>query len=518
MRFLIFLLFSCGYFQLSWAQTYNIIDFGAKSKSNFLNTNSINRAIKMCSDYGGGTVYIPKGEFITGTLHLKSNVNIHLDKGARLIGSSDIKDYDVMPDGYYYSGKNYMGIFFANDVINVSITGTGTVDGRGTLFMQQNTRFAPSKYERQFTRQKEKFRDSILLEDGPLKFIERPGHILTISNAENISIKNILFVDSPKWTLRIGGCKNVDISDIKIENNLFIPNSDGIHITSSSNVNVSNSDVIAGDDALIVTGFISGLDKYKYGNQSSEAKNIIFSNCNVISKSSGIRVGYGEKPIKNIIFKNINISNSNRGIGIFSRDNSLIKKVIFSNIKIESRLHSDGWWGKSEPIHISAIPSKKNVSAGKINNIIFKNIKANSESGVIIFSEGESKISNIYFKGLQIKLEEGKYSKKYGGNFDLRPTELVSKSIFEHDIPGLYAKGVNGLKIENINVKWGKQKSNFYTYGLELENFENLIIKNFNISAAFEEKADIKLTNGKKFKIFNDISPNKKTKILYPKN
>ena len=184
---ILFLIF--GYIQFSWTQTHNILDYGAKPESDFINTSAINEAINECHSQGVGTVFIPKGEFVTGTLHLKSNINLYLGKGAKLIGSSDIKDYDVMPDGYYYSGKNYMGIFFANDIINVSLSGKGTVDGRGTLFMKQNTRYAPSISEREFTRQKEEFRDTILLEDGPLKFIERPGHILTISNAENVSIK-----------------------------------------------------------------------------------------------------------------------------------------------------------------------------------------------------------------------------------------------------------------------------------------------------------------------------------------
>ena len=114
------------------------------------------------------------------------------------------------------------------------------------------------------------------LEDGPLEYKERPGHILTISNSENILIQNIRFIDAPKWTIRIGGSDNVKISQITINNNILIPNSDGIHITSSINVNVSNSYIIAGDDALIVTGFKSGLKQYVFGNNSKEAKNIIF--------------------------------------------------------------------------------------------------------------------------------------------------------------------------------------------------------------------------------------------------
>ena len=358
-------------------------------------------------------------------------MNLNLERGSVLIGSEDINNYDIMPEGYYYSGKNYMGILFANDVINVSITGKGVIDGRGTFFMKKNTRFIPSKEERKYTRQKGKYQDTLDLEDGPLKFLERPGHIITISNAENIIIQDIHFLDAPKWTIRIGGSDNVKISEITINNNLLIPNSDGIHITSSSNVNVSNSNVIAGDDALIVTGFISGLEEYTYGNNSKEAKNIIFSNCFVTSKSSGIRVGYGEKPIRNVLFNNIIINDSNRGIGLFSRDNSNISDVTFTNIIMETRLHSDGWWGKSEPIHISAIPSSKNGNSGIINNITFNNIKANSESGIVIYGEGNNVIKRIKMTGISVKINSGVYSRKYGGNFDLRPSFSVKKGLFK---------------------------------------------------------------------------------------
>ena len=99
----------------------------------------------------------------------------------------------------------------------------------------------------------------------------------------------------------------------------------------------------------------------------------------------------------------------------------------------------------------------------------------------------------------------------------MRPTALKGKGLFEHDIPALYVKGVEDLKIDNISVKWGKQTNTYYTHGLEMENFENLIISNFNIRAASKDKADIKLTNGKKSKFINDLSPNQKTKIQYPK-
>ena len=501
----------------AFSQTYNILDFGAQVGPNYINTVPINEAIKKCSESGGGKVLIPKGKFVTGTINLLSNVNLHLENGAILVGSLDMSHYNLMPKGYYYSGINYMGILFANDVKNVSLTGAGTIDGRGTFFMEKNKRFAPSVEERRYTRQKEKFRDLSRLEDGPLTFNERPGHILTISNAENIRIKDLLFLDSPKWTLRVGGSEDVKISEITIKNNVLIANSDGIHITSSSNVQVSNSTVIAGDDALIVTGFISGNEQYTYGNQSKEAKNIIFDNCIITSKSAGIRVGYGIKPIKNIIFSNIIITNSNRGIGIFSRDNSTISGVSFSNIKMDLRLHSDGWWGKSEPIHISAIPSSPNGLSGKIKNISFSDIQSHSESGVIIYGEDENLIENIKMTRVHFQIGEGKFSQKYGGNFDLRPAFSLEKGLFKNDIPAFYAKRVKGLEINHITLDWNKPTSKFYTNGLEIENFERFILKNFRISAAKSQDNifDIKLTKGTDYKLINDLSFGKETKILY---
>jgi polygalacturonase len=502
----------------TYSQTFNILDFGAKSSESFVNTESINNAIKQCSSLGGGMVIIPKGKFITGTIHLKSNVNLHLETGSYLIGSKDVNHYDIMPEGYYYSGKNLIGLIFANDVENISITGEGVLDGRGTSFMKKNTRFAPSKEERRYTRQKEEFREELKLEDGPLKFNERPGHILTISNSENILIQNIRFIDAPKWTIRIGGSNNVKISQITINNNILIPNSDGIHITSSTNVNVSNSNIIAGDDALIVTGFKSGMEKYTFGNNSKEAKNIIFDNCIVTSRSSGIRVGYGEKPISNVIFSNIIINDSNRGIGIFSRNDSDIRNISFSNIFIETRLHSDGWWGKSEPIHISAIKSSTKGNPGIISDISFNNINAFSESGVVIYGENINSIKNVKINDLRVKLTSGIFTNKYGGNFDLRPSYSIEKGLFANEIPAFYAKGIKNLELNDILLEWENPLFDFFTNGLEIENFENFSLRNFKIHAAFDrqELYDIKISNGKNYKLFDDLSFNKETKIKYP--
>ena len=255
--------------------------------------------------------------------------------------------------------------------------------------MNFKKRFRWSKNESKLTRQGVKYMVNENVEDGPVDYEERPGHLITISNSRNIEINDLFLEDSPKWTIRIGGSENININQIVIDNNLFIPNNDGIHITSSRNVKISKCDVRAGDDAIIVTGFSSG-DKninYKFGNKSKISENIKISDCKLKSRSSAIRVGYGENAIKNVVFKNIIIDSSNRGIGIFSRNNSLIENIVFKNIKINTRIHSGGWWGRGEPIHISSIKNTNDGIAGSIRNIYFSNITANSGSGILIYAE-----------------------------------------------------------------------------------------------------------------------------------
>ena len=101
---------------------------------------------------------------------------------------------------------------------------------------------------------------------------------------------------------------------------------------------------------------------------------------------------------------------------------------------------------------------------------------------------------------------------------DLRPAFSTSKSIFKNDIPAFYVKGLNGLRINDITLGWENPKSNFFTSGIEIENFKNILITNYNVSAAFDKKSlyDIKLSKGENYKLVNDLSFSDQTKILYP--
>lgn len=518
-RVMIFLISISFYFSLSGQSvqsTYNIVDFGAECDGTTINTTFINMAITKAHENGGGRVVIPAGTFITGTVVLLSNVNLHIETGAILSGSKDTSDYSLLNDTTVREGYNRNGMIYAHHARNISITGGGEINGNGTYFMKSIDETHPFvDFDRAKTRQGEEFmKQGTPLKEGPLSYDIRPGRMIVFENCDNICIKDVLIRNSPQWTIVIGACDNVIVEGVTIDNNMMVPNCDGIHCTSSQNIRISDCNIMAGDDAICVTGFgprptpqdikESGIMP-EIGNKSGYAENIAVTNCVLSSRSSCIRVGYGVLPIRNIIFSNIVLHTSNRGIGVFSRHNSSIENVLFSNMIIHTHLHSGQWWGKGEPVHISAIKSQPFGNAGKIKNIRFSNLILNSENGIVIRGDPESIIEDIYFSQVQLMVKAGRHTETYGGNFDLRPAYPMDKGLFEHDIPGLFAQYVKNLQIKDFDLRWGSSLPDFYTNGIEVKNFERLYIDNYRGRPANNRVglSAIYLDNGKDVQLYN---------------
>jgi polygalacturonase len=345
-------------------------------------------------------------------------------------------------------------------------------------------------YDRKFTRQGEKFmKPGTIFEDGPVSYPFRPGLLITIERCENVQIFNVLLKDSPEWTIRIGDCDNVNVRGISILNNQLIPNSDGIHVTTSRNVRISDCNIFAGDDAIIVTGFgnsplpdeliSKGKKPLTIGNKTGIAENVTVTSCILCSRSACIRVGYGRHPIRNLIFSNLVMYESNRGIGVFARNNSKIENVLFSNIIINNRLHSGHWWGKGEPIHISSVQDSNNGTPGIINNIRFSDITATSEAGILIYGMENSVIESISLENTKLTINKGRYTESYGGNFDLRPAYPLENALFKHNIPGLFVQHTNNLSIRNFCLTWGKGLPDFFTHGIECHEVKNLLVEGY---------------------------------------
>lgn len=479
------------------AQTFDIVKYGAVNDGKTLNTKAVQQAIDACNTKGGGTVIVPTGEFVIGTVYLKSNVNLYLETGAVLKGSPNLNDYAPYNEVHY-------GMIYAENAENIHISGFGTLDGNGDCFFDLTKAKSLDRRLTQYTRQKENYRKVADggIGDGPVVPGNRPYQMVIFSNCKRVSIEDIHIVKAPFWTMLLADCDGARVDGITLWTNMLAPNADGIDVASCNNVTISNCDIRSGDDAIAIVGYNHHFEIPGFKQLRHPSGNITVINCNLQSYSSGIRIGFlDQNTVRNITVSNCNITNSTRGIGIFLRDEGSLENISISNVVIETKLRTGDWWGNGEPIHISAVRGKEDVKLGQIKNVSFNNITCKGENGILIYGSEESVIENVTFSNVTFELTDSKLNDVAGGNIDLRGCLGEQTQLFQHDIPGLMAENVNGLTISNFQLKWTNTRMPFFTNGIEVRHFKDVQINDFTGTASplYKQGAPVLLEQGNGF-------------------
>ncbi|MEO8862677.1 MAG: glycosyl hydrolase family 28 protein [Ginsengibacter sp.] len=484
---------------------YNIIFFGAIGDGKAICTKSIQTAIDSCNANGGGDVLIPQGIFITGTIHLKSNIHLQLSAGAVLRGSIHLKDYEsFIPDTPF--NPIHKGMLFTENAENITISGEGTIDGNGDNFFELTKAKKIDVIGTQYTRQGENFRKvESGIGDGPVVPKDRPYQMFVFSNCKRITISHITITTSPFWCMHFADCDAVHVSGIRLWNSMLAPNADGIDVTSCTNVIIDNCDIRAGDDALAIVGYDHHFEIPGFHHLRHESENILISNCNLQSASSGIRIGFlDQNTVKNIHVSNVNITNSTRGIGIFVRDQGSLENITFDNMTIETKLRTGDWWGNGEPIHLSAVRGKERVKLGQMKHIIFSNIICSGENGMLVYGSDESVIEDVSFNHIRFELTDSKLNDVAGGNIDLRGAS-IHKQLFKSDIPGLFMQYVKDIRINDFELTWTNTRMPYFTNGIEAHHFDGLDINDFKGSRSPINRNAVRIyaEDGKVFSIDN---------------
>ena len=487
------LLFLTGFSQ---ANTFNIISSGAVADGKTVNTKAIQTTIDNCAAKGGGTVVIPAGTFISGTLHLRSNINLYLESGAILKGSANVNDYEPYE-------KIHWGLFYTHDAENITISGEGNIDGSGDSFFVLNEAKHLPLEATQFTRQKDHFREvKSGIEDGPVVPKERPYQMLIFSNCKRVTIKDVFISNSPFWCMHLADCDAVNISGIRLWTNLLAPNADGIDLTSCTNVTLANCDIRTGDDAIAIVGYDHHFEIPGFEHLRHISENINITNCNLQSASSGIRIGFlDQNTVRNIHISNTNITNSTRGIGIFLRDEGSLENITVSNVYIETKLRTGDWWGNGEPIHISAIRGKDSVKLGSIKHVMFNNIICKGENQILLYGTPESVIEDVSFQNVRFELTDSKLNDMGGGNIDLRGVSGTKSGLFQSKIAGILMSYVKDVRIEDVSLKWSGTRMPYFMHGLQLQHFENVMVKDCDLAPSPINKKAYRISaeNGARF-------------------
>ena len=248
------------------AKDYVITDFGAVSDTTVLSTEAIQQAVDRCSEAGGGRVVVPAGMYKTGTLVLRSHVNLYLEQGATLYGSTRLEDYRPMKTDYVSlrTQTATVQLIYADRVEDVTISGYGTIDGRGRAFKKQTWN-----------------------DEG----ITRP-HLLRFVQSRDIRIEDITLRNSGCWMQHYLACDRLQIRGIKVINRNNY-NNDALDLDGCHDVVVTGMIADSDDDAITLKSTSPRL-----------CENIRISDCVVSSHCNGVKLGTET----NGGFRNISIS------------------------------------------------------------------------------------------------------------------------------------------------------------------------------------------------------------------
>jgi polygalacturonase len=399
---------------------FDIRTFGAVGDGVTNDAVAIQAAIDACTAAGGGTVLVPAGAtWLTGSFTLRGVMEFRVERGARLLASphqADYRGYAVPGDPHAVEGEKRVFIS-AYEAHHLAITGGGIIDGNGKAFMTEELPHI--------------FRGTVW----------RP-HLMVLVGCQHLTVRDVVLKDSGNWTLHMSGCRDVLVDGIRILNDLKVPNCDGIDPDHCQDVRIANCHIEAGDDCIVLKNLASYA---KYG----PTRNVTITNCTLISTSAAIKIGSESvDDFLDIVVSNCTIRGSSRGVSIQLRDQGNVENVLVENCVIETRLFHDDWWGRAEPIYVTAAPRTAQTKVGAIRHVRFRNVLCRGEGGVYIAAVRPGVIEDVVLDEVRIALQTT--SKWPAGRHDLRPCQAVS--MFERPVPGIFLANAEGIRLHSVTV------------------------------------------------------------------
>lgn len=401
----------------------DVTQYGAVGDGKTLNTQAFQSAVDACAAKGGGVVCVPPGVFLCGSVELKSHVTLHLGEGCVLRGSENLEDYPPIPFVHNELGA-VRSLLWAMERTDLRITGCGSIDLVDRAFIDFDQCLTDSVIGSGVAYNERQRQESTA------KHLARPTQPLFFHRCERLRIDGVTIRNAPCWTITASVSRDIKISHVTIDNNLRTPNCDGIHCCSSRDVIITDCVFSCGDDCIAVTG-ITDWDAI--------SENIVIANCVMRSRSAAVRLGHQASKVRNVVVSNLVVNDTNRGLAIFAGKDGWVENVSISNLVLETRLFAGNWWGKGEPLVISA---REN---GRIAGVAVRQVMARSENGIVIAGEHVN-IRDVELSDWSLSIGYGRDRALFKPLFDLWPAEPIAAPDPAKQIPGLYAEGVLGLR------------------------------------------------------------------------
>ena len=409
---------------------FDVREFGAAGDGKSNDTAPIQRAIEACAQSGGGLVRVHNGTFLTGTLVLRSHVELHLTSTARLVGVTDLSLYHrdkKMP--YHLINRS---LIYAEGCENIAVTGRGTIDGQGDVLRQALERAHGERW-------------------WPAAEWSERAVLIRLRDCRNVRIEGVRLTNSGAFAVHPIHCRQMRIEGLRIDNR-GMPNNDALDVDGCQDVFISNCNISSGDDSIALKTIEPGL----------ACRDVVITNCILSSDCAAIRVGPDAvADIERVTVSNCVIRDTKlNGIKIQEAFGAVMRDMVFSNIVMDNvsgpiSIRVAGWAVSAESPW--AVLDDSKWESGQLRNILFENIRARAradyvKSGMFITGTPRTQPRQITFSNIDITFSGGGTAAE-AARRDVPDLERTYPEIYIFGVLpayGLYVHHATGITLNNV--------------------------------------------------------------------
>lgn len=432
----------------------NVLQYGAARDGSALATRAFAAAIDAAAQHGGGTVYVPPGRYLTGSIVLRSRVHLHLDAGAEIVGSTDPTDYPMASTRWEgLDVISYAGLITGAGLEHVAITGHGVIDGRGKPWWECH-------------------RERRLVHPRP--------RLIEFVRCRHVRVEGITLRDSPAWTINPTFCENVLVDGVTVLNPKESPNTDGVNPDSCRNVRITNCYFDVGDDCVTIKAGKEGRST------NGPCENIVVSNCTMVHGHGGVVIGSEMSGgVRNVVVSNCVFEGTDRGIRIKTRRGrgGTVEDVRVSNVvmrgvscplsinayyrcgldeahagyaRSREALPVDARTPRVRNIHFCQVTAREIVgrAAGFLHGLPEMPIEDVMLDDVVLESaaEAESQAAEPVMSLLPLPAVDGAFYAEHVRRLRLRNVALAGRGA-----PKLWLRGVEGASVDGLAATQGRE-------------------------------------------------------------
>ncbi len=376
----------------------NIRDHGAIEGGEVKNTAAFARAIEACASAGGGRVLVPAGRWMTGPIHLRSHIDLHLAEGAEVIFSDRFEDY--LPVVLVRVGGieiyNYSPLIYARDCENIAITGPGRLDGNAEAWWPWKPRET-----REFFDMGARGVPVAQRVFGTEEAAIRPSFVSFV-NCRNILMEGFTIGGGPNWTIHPVYCENVIIRRVSVITDG--PNNDGIDPDSCRNVLIEHCTFDAGDDCVVLKSGYNE-DGWRVGRPT---ENVVMRWCVSKRGHGGLVIGSEMSgDVRNVYMRDCEFEGTDRAVRIKSRRGrgGVVENIWAENLRVSDMRH--------EVVVMTMDYSADTKEAANAKPPVFRNIWIRDIVGrgapvaIRLSGAADSPIENVHFENIDIAASQG---------------------------------------------------------------------------------------------------------------